>query len=340
MNAILLPSIFRISWILFVCEFKPLTVVGFFFYILVFPFLAIGYLVLRVKRLVSEKVAESSVSGAEGGKKKRSRAGRKWPTLTAVGFTLLAWLLVFGDSPSTLISLIGASLSGVFLLTFSKRLFLRSTPQMDGTPRMFWWMELPVKGAEGAVKDIQSKSVVKKAEVDTNITTLRTYRRLLIWFIKLLRGEATKNKATLIVLLEFVSSLIFLAVIAILFWGLVSKATNPALIDLATSLYISMSSFLPGLNAPEISQTVPLWVKVGTSATAWILFVVYLSPAGNLIPEKQKNYLERLLLLKRSYSSTISKVKKEIVTLEQLQKKLSVTGTVAGSTSKTENELL
>ncbi len=106
--------------------------------------------------------------------------------------------------------------------------------------------------------------------------------------------------------------MIVMGTCAILFWALFSKALAPENLDISTCLQLSASYFLPGLDKPELSIIIPNWVSISASVTAWIIFVLYLSPAGNLIPDKQKLYINQLALTRKAYKNCVFAINKQI----------------------------
>lgn len=324
-NRSLLPSIFKAAWIAFICEFRPLYIIGFFLYIAIFPISFLGFIGLRIFKFFKRSELIGNPSESDDKEKPKRR---RLPILTGSGFCLICWLLAFGDAASVAISIIGAFFAGVFFVTLTFRVFMRTTPSTDTSPAFFWWMEVPINGIKSWLKTSQKKSYVNTKDTSEDISILAFFRKVLIRLAKIFARTEARDKAALFVFVDFIATLIFLGLIATIFWALVIKSTDPSNLDLLSCLHISVSSLLPGLDAPSVSENVPILIRISISITAFVLFVLYLGPAGNLIPEKQRQYLSRFDKLVVDYRFISQEVKQEIRTLENLQKRLPAANTV------------
>jgi hypothetical protein len=134
-----------------------------------------------------------------------------------------------------------------------------------------------------------------KKDVDSQVTGSRLARWVCRKATLLLRGESARTRISLLVLCEYVFSLILVGVSAIVFWAILIKAANPMSLSLSSCLRVSISYFLPGMKPPDLSGDLPLWAAIGPAATAWVLFVLYIGPAGSLLPERQKASIRSLV---------------------------------------------
>lgn len=69
-------------------------------------------------------------------------------------------------------------------------------------------------------------------------------------------------------------------------------------------------------------HTPPIWTNVGPAATAWILFVLYISPASFVLPERQRATLNALSLVYKRYRKSVCVLGLEELRYRRLEKKL------------------
>jgi hypothetical protein len=104
----------------------------------------------------------------------------------------------------------------------------------------------------------------------------------------LMRGKRAESRAAIGVLLGYLVGFVALAVSAILFWALAKKAAvAPLQLALPDVLRETAGQMIPGVATPGPLFKYPFWIQIGPGLTAWLLFVVYLAPAANLLPGQQ-----------------------------------------------------
>jgi hypothetical protein len=134
------------------------------------------------------------------------------------------------------------------------------------------------------------------------------------------------------VLLRYLLNLFTLAFATILFWALVIRLNaHPFFIGLGQALLASSARVLPGI---EIQQglTLPRWVEAGSSASAWVLFVLYAGPAASIFPLMQQAYVNAMsethVKLRRAAVALLIHIReKESHTTKQAPQE-SVSGTI------------
>jgi hypothetical protein len=81
--------------------------------------------------------------------------------------------------------------------------------------------------------------------------------------------------------------------LAILFWALVIRySLLPDITGMVPALLASSARVIPGI--PESnSLRFPDWIKVATSITAWMIFVLYAGPVASLFPVLQDRFVKQ-----------------------------------------------
>lgn len=284
-----LPTTFAISWLLIITAFKPLELIGLFFYTISFPLWSPFGLLALSKRNTEESATKSAKSG---GLISRGKEGFRIFALSLL--LLVAWFLLYGGASEQRLMYPGVFLTGVFLSLLIYRQFLRVRPINDQRSSPFGWARLLSAMLDNSTKDQVKKGFAKKSELTTSLTANTWARKNCIRLALLLRGRGAERRAALFVLADFIISLVVVGAVAILFWGLLMKAVAPAVIPLTSAIRISASHFLPGMQSTDLNFDLPQWSTFGAAATAWILFVVYIGPAGVFLPGKQKQTIQRL----------------------------------------------
>jgi len=151
----------------------------------------------------------------------------------------------------------------------------------------------------------------KKKDLVSDAKMITFTRKLFIRLSRLFRGPKAQERISVFVLAEFISSLILVAASAILFWALTLKAVFPAILSLSSCFQLSLSYFLPGVGTAYTSASIPLWIKVGAAATAWVLLVLYVGPASSLLPDRQRATINGLSESYRLYRRVIVSLGRE-----------------------------
>jgi hypothetical protein len=114
-------------------------------------------------------------------------------------------------------------------------------------------------------------------------------------FALVMRGQAGKNRLYLLVLADYVFSLLMLGAAAVLFWTMLVKlAAAQGDSSLTAFFRICLSYFLAGIKSPVTEPSLPFWMQIGCSITAFVLFVLFVGAAASLLPYRFSAYAERL----------------------------------------------
>src|SRR5579862_4730204 len=109
-----------------------------------------------------------------------------------------------------------------------------------------------------------------------------------------IRGKSGRERFTRLMVVDYLLSFLFLGGSAVLFWAIMCRAiTCPNCVSWSESLQISAGHFLPGISVPQ-EPSIPLWCGYGAAITAWVLFVIYIGPAGSSLSSRQQAYVSVL----------------------------------------------
>lgn len=285
-----LPRILKFGWLLVLSAFKPIELIGLVIYIYIAPLTILGYLTFREYR----KDFAATPTVKKGLRPQRVRR----PELTIVGLLLLGWFVLYGGAIARGPLLAGAILSGLMFFVLAGRAFQRVKPPiyLDGSDPARaderFGISLLTSASESVAKAAAAK---KKSEL---IGVLFLYQKSRVWFRRLallMRGRAGRNRLYLLLLIDYVVSLSVLGVAAVFFWAITAKlAGASSALPLSTFVGICASYFLPNIKLPSIMPDLPLWVQLGSSITAFILFVLFVGAAASLLPSRFTAYAERL----------------------------------------------
>lgn len=285
-----LPRILKIGWLLAIVGFKPFELLGLIIYVYIAPATFLGYLVFR--DYAKDLNAPPTV-------KKGLRPPRvRRPALTIVGLLLLGWFVLYGEASARKPLMAGAILSGLLFSLLAGRAFQRVKPPIypggsepaSGFEKM--GLSMVTSEADTIKKAMEAK---KKMEVNGNLFLYQKARSIWRRFALLIRGQAGKDKLYLLLLLDYVVSLLVLGAAAVLFWAIIAKvASAPSTYSLTTFVRICSSYFLPSIKSPSVTTDLVLWVQIGSSITAFILFVLFVGAAASLLPSRYSAYTERL----------------------------------------------
>lgn len=284
------PRMLQLGWLLAIVGFKPFELIGLYIYIQIAPLSLVGYLVFR---------EYGKDLNAEATPKKGLRPPKvRRPALTTIGLLLLGWFVLYGDATSRRALMTGAILSGLLFFLLAGRAFQRVKPPIfpDGSEPASalekFGLSMLTSGADSVKRAIDAK---KKMEVNGSLFLYQKSRSLWRRFALLVRGQAGKNKLYLLLLLDYVVSLLVLGAAAVLFWAIVAKlASAPSTYPLTTFVRICSSYFLPSIKSPSSPTDLALWVQLGSSITAFVLFVLFVGAAASLLPSRYSAYTERL----------------------------------------------
>jgi hypothetical protein len=279
--------VLKVGWILAITGFSLIEIGGFLFYVLGFPLGLV--LVLVLGRVAKASLTAASGTSATG---KAASKSRRVPLLSIAVVGLLGWFLLYGDASSLRVIAPGVIFAGLLFVVLFYRFFRRVRPIAEEEAALLGRLEVwGFSMLEAAGKYTPS------AKSDVAVYrwlfgwVRRIYRRLAI----LVRGRRGRDRISIYVLLEYALSAILLGVTAVVFWGMVIKcALAPRPVAMNDAVQIASSHFIPGLPSSSGVVRPPFWVSVGTGATAWVLFVIVLAPAGSVLPSRQAAHANRL----------------------------------------------
>jgi hypothetical protein len=285
-----LPRILQFGWLLSLVGFKPLELLGLIIYIYIAPLTLLGYLLFKDYA----KDIDATPTAKKGMRPPKVRR----PSLTIVGLLLLGWFALYGEASARRPLIAGAILSGLLFLLLAGRAFQRVKPPTypNGSDPLSaderFTMTFVTSAPETIAKAVAAK---KKSELIGNLFIYQKLRSIWRRLALLMRGQAGRNRLHLLLLLDYVVSLLVLGVAALFFWATTAKlAGAPTTSSLATFVRVCASYFLPNIKSPSITPELPLWVQLGSSITAFILFVLFVGAAASLLPSRFTVYAERL----------------------------------------------
>jgi hypothetical protein len=281
-----LPRILQIGWLLALAGFKPLELLGLVIYIYIAPATFLGYWVFR--DYAKDFSAPPTVKrGLRPPKVRR-------PALTTFSLLLLGWFILYGEASARRPLIAGAVLSGLLFLILAGRAFQRVKPPTfpDGSEAASAGERVALSmlgsGADTLAKAANAK---KKSEliglVFINRKAWYVWTRLAL----LMRGQTARNRLYLLLLADYVVSLLVSGAASIFFWAISAKAS------VAPTAFVRVCSsyFLPNLKLASFTPNLPIWVEAGCAVTAFILFVLFVGAAASLLPLRYSAYTERLI---------------------------------------------
>lgn len=294
-------GVLRVVWVLTITVFRPMELLSFTIYVLTFPVLIIGLYVLK-------KILE--YNGTEwSSEQSPSTVGRPLRAVTGCSVLLAAWIVLYGGATEWPSILPGIALSGCVLFLVTFRLFARVRPVTSGSVGRFGWL---VSFAERYPNTVGEEPDESKGRggLGSEAAIMHFHRRWLVRTALMMRGSKGRNRIVMLVFAEYIVSLIIVAAAAIFFWALVISVTGSEPIPLFDSLRISTTYFLPGIETPNIGVRLPFWTSVGPAATGWVLFVLYIGPAGSVLPDRQRaaaTELENTYHAMRHYAAVLGR---------------------------------
>lgn len=274
--------ILKAGWLLIITSFSPLQLLALFFFVLIYPFFAIGFVfmgraAMRARRMHNKKTG--------------ARRPARFPLIAVGSAGLLSWILLYADGTSSRTVIFGLAFAALLFLGLFYRFFRRVRPIGEDDAAILTKVE------RFGLRILETASKYESGRPDAWAMRWlfawinRIYRRLGI----LVRGRRGRDRISIYVLLEYALSALILAMSAVLFWALVIKySIVPRSAPLSDCLRIAASHFIPGLSAAGIPVRPPFWISVCTGATAWLLFVVVLAPAGSVLPIRQAAHADRV----------------------------------------------
>ncbi len=279
------PAVLKIGWVLAICEFDLVQVAGLIAYVASFP----GFALLYFAGLIA--IPARGVSARQRPGLRTSRMAM--PVMPISAYLLVSWFLLYGGTTNKKHALGGCVFSAWVVATAAYRAF-RATRPLDESDTL-----LLTKLRQKARDRLNVELVQDQRFAVTPPGAMERYGGIVLKTLAMkfylgcaafLRGKRGAERVSLFVLLEYVATLSWLGITSALFWTLAIKVAAPAapLFELFTSV---VAKFLPGFTASDLPPQLPLWLRLGPTLTAWVLFAVYLGVAASLLPARQEVYL-------------------------------------------------
>lgn len=293
----------KVCWVLVVSEFKFWHVVGLVLYIFSFPFLMLSVYTFRgvLKSAAPYAFAEQKPPGL--GVRRRT-----WPLVTVSICGLVCWYSLYGDATTVRAAMPGVVFSLCLFLLLGYRAFQRVKPTSFADAFVLNRVESTlltfVSGMENSFDENMKKP---KSAIVGALWTYKWQRKLSVWTGAFLRGKRGRDRVSMIILLEFVFSLLVLGASAVIFWGILIRCIAMPVLSLSRGVLVAAEHFVPNFQVPPLGATIPMWANLGASVTAVILFVIYVAAVASILPGKQQGYVERTsLAYARIRTATVS----------------------------------
>ncbi len=310
-NPAFLSVVLKVGWLMLITGFSFVELGFFLFiYVLTLPGWAPIYLIFNRFTDDYEIVGATTENGS--GKRKNWRL--VFPAVTTL---FIAWFLLYGNATTRVQLTPGVVLSGLFFLTLLYRLLLKTTPDGKTEVPILHWLTILISQSIDQTHQRVKKTYKKKSDVQSDQRTNRFTRKMLIKLTRSMKDPSKQGMVSLYILGEYIGSLVVVGASAILFWTILIKAAVAPELSLITSFQISAFHFLPGIQFPNSQIQLPFWSRIGPSATAWVLFVLYLGPASALLPEKQRATIKQVKELVDLYRESLQTLRKEKLRLRR-----------------------
>jgi hypothetical protein len=124
--------------------------------------------------------------------------------------------------------------------------------------------------------------------LDSEMKIIRFYRRILLRVARWGRSAKGKRRLYMLILAEYIVSLVVVTLAAIFFWALLISISASESVPLADALSLSTEGFFPPIGGTESTPDIPFWARIGPSATSFLLFVLYIGLASSLVRDRQR----------------------------------------------------
>jgi hypothetical protein len=274
-NKAIFPFLIKFIWLSLICEFSLIQVSWFVLvYLILFPLLALFFLFFG--KWWRDQIKKNQPKNG------LLRPNQKTFNPRNAAIALLAtWLLLYGGSGGKWPQFLGIILAALFLVQRISSALSFAGPIEVIKSR---WIEATVQLSHNRVQAANS-AFVRKYE--------RFIYRLVLRSAWVTRGSKGRSRAAMFVLIRYLLNLFTLGFATVLFWALVIRLNTPAQIGLGQALLASAARVLPGIDV-SAGLLLPRWVEAGSSASAWILFVLYAGPAASIFPLVQQMYVNAM----------------------------------------------
>ena len=284
-NGAALPSVLKAGWLLTITGFNPIQIIGLAIYVASAP------VWLFFRRFYGDALSQT-----EPPRLGLAESRSNWSALPLFTAAVVGWFILYGAASSFKELAVGVIFSGLLLIIFTYRALQRTKPLTILEVSVLDRLEKFGASLPNSVQTRENKTPTsKRSEAVGHIVTYSFFRDAVRHVTIFIRGKRGRDRVYMFILVEYVLFLFILGLTAIFFWALVAKtAAAPHPENLSTAFYYSASHFLPGVTVPSLALSLPPWVQIGPSVTAWILFVLLVGPAASIVPVRQNAYGARL----------------------------------------------
>lgn len=318
-NVSYLGIVFGVLWVLTITVFRPRELLGLFFYTLLFLFWAPVICVLFALKLFSKKVDTLPEV-----RQPHSTTEQPVRLLAICTVLLAAWVVLYGGATDWRQVLPGIILSGAVLWLLMLRLFYRVRPTTESRLVQFGWL---TRFTETVMVEHYSNDLDPNdydvSKLDSEIKIIRFYRKCLLRLARMGRSPRWRNRLTMLILAEYIVSLIVVTMAAIFFWALIISVAGTESLPLSEALRRSAEYFFPTAGASSTGIELPFWAMVGPAATSFLLFVLYIGLASSLVRERQRLALQGLANASRVMRDHAAALRTATSTRYQIKESLS-----------------
>lgn len=303
----------KLAWLSLLSGFSVIEALWYVtLYVPFFPF-SMGFILWRGNAWRKEMEQKKMVGGLA------RPAPRHTYTLRLIAL-MLAWLLLYGRSHERIPQLVGIVIVGALLLDRASSAFAFAGSIETAKSGILDALIL-LNQQTNAAELIDETKVTPRAILKLKLFCFRSW----YWFLRFLygitRGKKGRNRAALVILIQYVYALLLLGLVAIFFWSLIIRFNvNSSGFGISVAFLASAGRVFPGLSSPA-GLKIPLWIDLGSSMTAWLLFVVYAGPAASVFPTVQAAYIK---LIADSYAIIRSGAVKAMLRIRSIKKCLDI----------------
>jgi hypothetical protein len=207
---------------------------------------------------------------------------------------LIMWFVLYGDSSLRMPLFTAIILTGLlFTARVYRALAYTALDVPSGRGRIDRYIESVMVQFKKGITSLVEKKTLDLNSLSASLWGWKLSYRVLRFFSRWLYGRPARNRAALLVLIKYMFNLCALGSLAILFWALVIRySLLPDITGMVPALLASSARVIPGI--PESnSLRFPDWIKVATSITAWMIFVLYAGPVASLFPVLQDRFVKQ-----------------------------------------------
>ena len=283
----LLPFLLRLLWVLCITSFSWLQIIGLTLYVFFWP------LVLFFYFRHGSAFKATYDKEMEKAQRLRTRPNRAVGTYFLIS-CLIVWFVLYGDSSLRAPLIVAIVLIGTLFIVRVYQALAYTAPYVSSRMGPIdRYIESVLAQFRKGITDLAEKRTVDLNSISASVRTWNIYYRVLRFLSRWLYGRSARNRAALFVLIRYMLNLCLLGALAILFWALVIRYYSlPDITGMVPALLASSARVIPGIPEPN-SLKFPDWIKVSTSITAWMIFVLYAGPVASLFPVLQDRFVKQ-----------------------------------------------